>query len=76
MYRTQAQIVQDHMEKHGSITSLEAFHLYDITRLSAAIYILRHSGVDVGATREASNKSGRKKYFHRYYIVKEKNNAQ
>lgn len=76
MYRTQAQIVQDHMEKHGSITSLEAFHLYDITRLSAAIFALRRSGVDVGATREVSYKRGRKKYFHRYYIVKEKNNAQ
>lgn len=71
MYRTQAQIIQDHMEKHGSITSLEAFRLYDITRLSAAIYILRHSGVDVGATREVSNKSGRNKYFHRYFIKEE-----
>jgi hypothetical protein len=71
MYRSQALIVQEHMEKHGSITSMEAFRLYDITRLSAAIFVLRRSGVDVGATIEVSNKSGRNKYFKRYFIIKE-----
>ena len=71
MYRSQAKIVQDHMEKHGSITSMEAFELYDITRLSAAIHVLRHSGVDVGAKVEVSNKSGRNKYFNRYFIKEE-----
>ena len=71
MYRSQALIVQEHMEKHGSITSMEAFRLYDITRLSAAIYRLKHSGVNIGATVEVSNKSGRNKYFNRYFIKEE-----
>lgn len=32
----------NHMKKYGSITTMEAFNLYHITRLSGRIYDLRH----------------------------------
>ena len=42
MALTQINWVLQHLLKHGSITSYEAFKLYGITRLSAKIYDLRH----------------------------------
>ena len=34
--------ILEHLERHGSITSLEAIELYGITRLSARVWDLRH----------------------------------
>lgn len=39
---TQVDVIREHLERFGSITSLEAIKKYDITRLSAVIYILVH----------------------------------
>lgn len=36
-----------HLQKFGSITSLQAFQLYGITRLSGRIYDLRKCGVKI-----------------------------
>lgn len=39
--------VLEHMQKNGSITSMEAFELYGATRLSAIIFNLRKKGYDI-----------------------------
>lgn len=41
------QLVLDHLEKYGTITSLEAIELYGATRLSAIIFTLRKRGYDI-----------------------------
>lgn len=44
MKKSQAQIIKEHLEKYGSITSMEAFEKYRITRLSGRIFDLRDMG--------------------------------
>lgn len=39
---TQCERVKRHLEKYGTITTLEAFRDYGITRLSARIWDLKH----------------------------------
>lgn len=39
---TQNERVKRHLEKYGTITTLEAFRDYGITRLSARIWDLKH----------------------------------
>lgn len=38
---TQKDAIKNHLEEHGSITSLEAINLFGITRLSDVIYRLK-----------------------------------
>ena len=38
---SQEQIVLRHLKKYGSITSMEAFSRYTITRLAAVVFVLR-----------------------------------
>ena len=40
--RTQVDIVKDHLDDYGLITSWEAIQEYRITRLASVIYILRN----------------------------------
>lgn len=44
---TQEEMIRKHLNKKGSITSLEAIKLYGCTRLSAKIYDLRNEGMAV-----------------------------
>lgn len=44
---TKHQKVAEHLEKYGSITSLDAIHLYNATRLSAIIFNLRKKGWNI-----------------------------
>lgn len=44
---TQLQVVLEHLQKWGSITSLEAIELYGITRLAAIIFLLRKQGYQI-----------------------------
>lgn len=39
--RSQTSEILNHLQKYGSITSLEAFELYGATRLSSIIFVLR-----------------------------------
>ena len=41
--KNQREIVLNHIVTNGSITSIEAFELYKITRISAVIFTLRHA---------------------------------
>lgn len=39
--------IKAHLEREGRITSLEAFQMYNATRLSSIIYNLRHEGMKI-----------------------------
>lgn len=48
MALSQQKMVLQHLQEHGSITSMEAIQLFGATRLSAIIYNLRHvKGYDI-----------------------------
>lgn len=57
--KTQEDIVLAHLQRFGKrgITSMEAFSKYHITRLSAKIFNLRHSGYNIITIRE-TDKNG------------------
>ena len=44
---TQVEQIAAHLEKYGSITSIEAFGLYRITRLASCIHVMRDAGVEI-----------------------------
>lgn len=46
---SQSNVVIQHLLNHGSITSMEAFNNYGITRLSAIIFNLRHEGYQINS---------------------------
>lgn len=69
MKNTQTNIVLFHLIQHGSITSMEAFTDYGITRLSAAVFTLRKRGYDIDTTIEHStNRYGRKVSYAKYIL--------
>ena len=44
---SQEDVIARHLEQKGSITSMEAFEKYKITRLSGRIFDLRAKGMDI-----------------------------
>lgn len=75
--KTQCQMVIDHMNRNGSITSIEAMKKYGITRLGSVIHILRRKeDYNILSKNETSkNRYGRKVTYSRYFL-KENNNEQ
>lgn len=57
------------MKEYGSITSLQAFEKYSITRLAAVIFNLRQEGWDIAMIRERSSNGKR---YGRYYLRERK----
>lgn len=56
-----------HLQAAGSITSMEAFNLYKVTRLSAIIFNIKKKGHVIKSTRESYlDKYGRNCRFVRY----------
>lgn len=56
-----------HLQTTGSITSMEAFNLYKVTRLSAIIFNLKKKGYIIKSTiEEYLDKYGRSCRFVRY----------
>lgn len=55
---TQEDKVLNHMMKYGGITSMQAFELYHITRLSRCIFDLRHAGWDIVTDMVTSEQTG------------------
>lgn len=47
MNKTQFSVVLEHLQTHGSITSMQAFIYYGITRLSAIVFNLRKAGYPI-----------------------------
>ena len=70
---SQNQMVLSHMTKLKTITRIEAFECYGITRLSARIYDLRERGHKIGMVWEESvNRYGTPVRYGKYFIEKTK----
>lgn len=65
----QKQEVLRHIKRYGSITSMEAFKKYGITRLSAIIYILRREYEIVTIMRTSVNRYGNEVNFAEYRLA-------
>lgn len=66
---TKTDKVLRHLRKNGSITSLEAIELYNATRLSGIIYVLRNRGYDiVTETVKLTDRFGDESYFGKYVL--------
>lgn len=69
---TQTQAILNHMQTHGSITSMDAFQLYGATRLSAIIFVLRKRGLNiVTLDKECVTRFGRPTTFAEYRLIKD-----
>ena len=67
---TQAQQVVKFMQENGSISTLEAFREFGITRLASRIYELRRAGLEIiSETEKARNRYGEPVHFARYRIA-------
>ena len=63
-----------HFEEHGSITSMEAFQNYGITRLAARIKDLRDMGYDIVThMMESQNRYGEATRYAKYVLRGDKN---
>lgn len=70
---SQCKMIMAHLAKHKTITSIEAFEFYGITRLSARIYDLREQGHKIGMVWEESvNRYGTPVRYGKYFIEKTK----
>lgn len=67
---TQNNRVLLHMQTHKGISTIEAFELYGVTRLSARIWELRHEGHRIkGESRTGINRYGKKVTYLYYQLV-------
>lgn len=64
------EIILEHLQEHGSITSLEAIELYRCTRLSHYIYLLRKEGylIENESVPFIHSITGRKSSYDRYRL--------
>ena len=70
---TQNEKVLNHLQNRGSITSMEAYDSYGITRLSARIKNLRDEGHNIASCWEtAKNRDGVKVSYTRYVLAETK----
>ena len=68
---TQRERVLDHLEKHGTITPMEAINELGIMRLGARIWDLRHDGHDIRRNMITSkNRYGDTVSYAEYRLVK------
>lgn len=68
---TQGETILKHIQEHGTITSIEAFEMYGITRLSGRIYDLRLLGHDiVSQSCKTKNRYGKIVYYSKYFLRK------
>lgn len=71
-YKTQKDMVLEYMLKHGSITTSECFEQLGITRLSAAIHLLKKDGLKIVKTGITKKKpDGRTLYYEIFRVDKE-----
>lgn len=69
----QNEIILNHLRKNKGITSMDAFELYGITRLSARIHDLRESGYQISMIWEYStNQYGNQVRYGKYFLIKNK----
>lgn len=66
--------ILEHLETGNSITSLEAFYNYGVTRLAASICLLRKAGYQVEDKRiPVVNRYGKTVYVKEYRLAEEAN---
>lgn len=64
---TKRKEVLNHLQRHGSITSIEAIQLFGATRLSSIIYDLRkYNNID-GVKVQGRDRYGNTVYYTKYY---------
>ena len=68
--KTQWKDISTHLREHGSITSMEAWDRYHITRLSAVIFTLRKMGYVI-ETQDCTGANEYGVYRYANYILKE-----
>ncbi len=67
---TQNQMILNHLEEHGSITSLEAMTTYGIMRLASRISDLRRKGYNISSTRiKVLNRRNEACWVSKYELV-------
>ncbi|MBO5969262.1 MAG: helix-turn-helix domain-containing protein [Clostridia bacterium] len=67
MRKSQCDTIIDHIDKYGSISSLEAFREYNITRLAARIHDIEAKGTKIDRSTEVyENESGETVRYTRY----------
>lgn len=69
---TQCKRIIAYCEKHGSITSMEAFQYLGITRLSARVKDMRDAGIEVTDIWEEHVDEFDYKTRYKRYFIKEK----
>lgn len=52
-------LLVEYLKTHDSISSIEAFELFKITRLAASIYLLKNQGYNITVEYIANEKYGR-----------------
>ena len=66
---TQQQRILRHLQDYGSITSMEAFFDYGITRLSAVIFAIKAQGHDICTERvNGTNRYGERVNYGKYTL--------
>ena len=64
-------VVLQHFSKYKYLSSMQAFDMYGITRLSATIYDLRQKGIKIGSVwRTSINRYGNQVRYMDYYLEK------
>jgi len=69
--------ILDHMRDYGSITSMEAFSVFGVTRLSARILELREMGYDIETMMlETTTRFGETARYGKYILKGEPKHEQ
>lgn len=72
MAKTQKEAVKERLVHYGFLTSLEAFELFGITRLSGIIFKLRREGLNVRShTKQTKNRYGNNVNYAVYWLTPE-----
>lgn len=67
---SQANDILSHLQKHGSITSIEAINTYGATRLAAIIYNLKKDGYHITTDiQHGTNRYGEKTHWAEYSLT-------
>lgn len=68
MSKSQKQIILEHLQKYGSITTWDSFELYGITRLSDRVFTLRKEYNITDDWIYRKNRYGKKIRFKKYIL--------
>jgi hypothetical protein len=69
-YISQVYRIRKWLEMGGTVSSIEAFRLFRITRLSRVIHELRQKGCPIISEREDNGKHGAERKFYSRYRIK------